>query len=43
VQPAPASRDTLGDAILSAIVILAVAMLVSLAIEYRYVLMLLAG
>ncbi|HEY2550486.1 MAG TPA: hypothetical protein VGI64_07900 [Streptosporangiaceae bacterium] len=43
MQPAPAWRDTLGDAVLSAFVILAVAMIVSLAIEYKYVWMLLAG
>lgn len=43
MQPAPAWRDTLGEAILSAGVILAVAMIVSLAIEYKYVWMVLAG
>jgi hypothetical protein len=43
VEHVPTGRDTLGDAMLSAIVLLAVAMIVSLAIEYRYVWMLLAG
>lgn len=43
MESAPAGQDTLGDAMLCAIVLLAVAMIVSLAIEYRYVWMLLSG